>query len=351
MTKRALSFLLAFSLLLAIFANAAAGAEERSAEIYDVEGLKAVAGNPGGAYRLMNDLDMSGVEWVPVAFSGTFDGGGHTIYNLTVTQPGPDRRSAFDGNKKEYDTAFAGLFSVLENASVQNVKLVGVHVDIQNDSHCFAAGLAGYADRSTIKNCTVKGRINMVSSGVMVGVAGLIGYGCGKIERCNADVELVFEDRNRDSRCEEFMGGILACGIADIRACMVDIDGYDSCHGYVHNGGVVGMYYHCRTKYDAGVVNDNIVSGQIHFFEDNPDRRAYCKAVIGEDLSKPTQTKGNTDSFQSHETKNFDVVLKPEACEEPVYVETVIEPSGTQWGYVRHSCTGCGYAWTDSYYR
>ena len=284
MTKRALSFLLAFSLLLAIFANAAAGAEERSAEIYDVEGLKAVAGNPGGAYRLMNDLDMSGVEWVPIAFSGTFDGGGHTIYNLTVTQPGPDRRSAFDGNKKEYDTAFAGLFSVLENASVQNVKLVGVHVDIENDSHCFAAGLAGYADRSTIKNCTVKGRINMVSSGVMVGVAGLIGYGCGKIERCNADVELVFEDRNRDSRCEEFMGGILACGIADIRACMVDIDGYDSCHGYVHNGGVVGMYYHCRTKYDAGAVSDNIVSGQIHFFEDNPDRRAYCKAVIGEDL-------------------------------------------------------------------
>ena len=191
----------------------------------------------------------------------------------------------------------------------------------------------------------------MVSSGVMVGVAGLIGYGCGKIELCNVDVELVFEDRNRDSRCEEFMGGILACGIADIRTCMVDIDGYDSCHGYVHNGGVVGMYYHCRTKYDAGAVINNIVSGQIHFFEDNPDRRAYCKAVIGEDLSKPTQTGGNTDSFQSYETKNFDVVLKPEACAAPDYTETVVPPSGTQWGYVRHSCNGCGYSWTDSYFQ
>ena len=95
MIKRALAFLLAFSLLPCIFA--AVCAEGQFTEIYDADGLKAIADNPGGAYRLMNDLDMSGVEWVPLAFSGTFDGGGHTLYNLTVRQPGPDRRSAFDG--------------------------------------------------------------------------------------------------------------------------------------------------------------------------------------------------------------------------------------------------------------
>jgi len=343
--------LIVFLIALALVAGAPgpARAEGEPSPIYDVEGLRAMADAPQGRYRLMNDIDMSGADWTPIAFSGELDGGGYGLYNLRVTGTGAQTRVTRDGNMKEYDTTFAGLFSVLENAVVRNLKLVGAEVLVENDAHCFAAILTGYAQDSTVSGVSVSGRVRMNSRGVMVGVAGLAGFGCGRFDRCDAKVELIFEDRNFDSRCEEFMGGVLACGIADIDACMVDIDGYDSCHGYVHNGGLVGMYYHCGTKYASGPVNNNIIEGRIRFFEDNPDRRAYCKAVIGESLSKPTQTKGNFDAFKRDEVKTFDVVLLPEQCAEPSYVETVVPPAGGRWGFTRHKCSVCGYSWTDSY--
>ena len=344
--KRLISLLLA---LLLAAAAAPALADEAVTEIADVEGLLAMARRPQGRYRLVSDIDMAGIDWTPIAFSGELDGGGHCLYNLHVTRAGEETRVTRDGNMKEYDTAFAGLFSVLENAAVKDLRLTGAQVDIENSTHCFAAILAGYVDRSTVSAVSVNGRVRMNSYSVMVGVAGLAGFGCGSFDRCDAKVELIFEDRNFDSRCEEFMGGVLACGIAEINACMVEIDGYDSCHGYVHNGGLVGMYYHCGTKYDSGPVNNNIIEGRIRFFEDNPDRRAYCKAVIGESLSKPTQTNSNFDAFLRDEVKKFDVVLLPEQCAEPSYQDTVVPPTGGRWGYTKHVCSVCGYHWTDTY--
>ena len=347
--KRLMCMMLAAAMILGAALAVSAQAEEAETKIYDVSGLRAMADAPNGRYRLMNDIDMGGVDWTPIAFSGELDGGGHGLYNLTVTAAGVETRPTHDGNMKEYETEFAGLFSVLENATVRNLKLVGANVSVENQTHCFAAILAGYVDRSRVSEVSVHGRVRMNSSSVMVGVAGLAGFGCGSFDRCEAKVELVFEDRNFASKCEEFMGGVLACGIADITACMVNIDGYDSCHGYVHNGGLVGMYYHCGTKYASGPVSNNIIDGRIRFFEDNTDRRAYCKAVIGESLSKPTQTKNNLDTFKRDETKDYSTVLLPEQCGEPSYVETVVPPSGSRWGYTRHECGGCGYHWTDNY--
>ena len=345
--KRMIAACLAALLLLA--GAGRVRAEEAFREIYDVEGLRAMASAPEGRYRLMNDIDMAGVDWTPIAFSGELDGGGHCLYNLTVTRTGEETRVTRDGNKKEYDTTLAGLFSALENASVHDLRLTGAQVTVTNDTHCFAAILAGYIDESAVSAVSVQGRVRMTSHGVMVGVGGLTGFGFASFDRCDVKVELVFEDQNFDFRCEEFMGGVLACGIAEIDACVVDIDGYDSCHGYVHNGGLVGMSYHCGTHKEGKPVTNNIIEGRIRFFEDNPDRRAYCEATIGEPLTKPSRTHSNHASFKSDEVKTFDVVLLPELCDEPSYTETVVPPEGGRWGYTRHQCAGCGYHWTDTY--
>ena len=347
--KRALT-VWAVAVALALSALPAMAGEDVT-EIWDIAGLQAMAGAPHGRYRLMDDIDMGMVSWTPIAFAGELDGNGHALYNLTVTHPGAETRVTRDGNLKEYDTAFAGLFSTLENATVTNLRLIGAQVTVQNDQHCFAAILAGYADHTTIDNVTVQGRVHMTSYAVMVGVSGLVGYGCGVFTRCEAKVELVFEDRCFDHKCEEFLAGILSCGLATIDACAVDIDGYDSCHGYVHNGGVVGMYYRCGMDWRAGPVTNNIVDGRILFFEDNTDRRAYCKAVIGESLSVPTVEKGNHDTFTRDEVKTYDTVLLPETCAEPEYSATVVPPEGARWGYTRHTCVDCGYSWKDTYTR
>ena len=318
-------------------------------EIRTLAEFEAIAANPEGSYRLAADIDMMGANWQPMAFSGTLDGAGHTLYNLTVSGTGREIRETRDGNLKQYDTQFAGLFSTLENAEIEDLNIVGAEILMENESHCFAAVLAGYVNRSTIRGCSVSGRVHMVSHGVNVGIGGLAGYGCGDFEKCMADVELVFEDQYLDGRCEEFMGGLLACGIGNFMKCAVKIDGWDSCSGYGHNGGLVGMYYDCNLKVRGGLINDNLVSGQITFYENNPDRRAYCKPYLGEELTGPAEMTGNTCEFESNELMDYSEVLRPEQCENPRYVDTVTPPSCNKWGHTEHQCQDCGYHWSDSY--
>ena len=326
-----------------------AAAEDSATVIRDVQGLLAMAENPEGRYRLETDLDLGGTDWIPFVFSGELDGNGHGLYNLRVTQTGEEKAEAKDGNLKDYDIACAGLFSILRNATVRNLRIIGARVEIESEGDCFAAILAGACDHSTVENVSVQGASRLISHGVMAGVGGMAGYGCGTFKNCTALVEMVFEDRHLESKCEQFMGGILACGIADMTGCAADVSGFDSCHGYVHNGGLIGMYYHCGMNYPAGRVTNNAVTGRIHFFEDNRDRRAYCAGVIGEKLTKPSKMNNNVDTFVRDETRKTSVVLMPEMCENPVYEETVISPEENRWGYTIHRCTECGYSWADEY--
>lgn len=304
---------------------------------------------PSARYRLTADLDMSQTDWLPVAFSGSFDGGGHTIYNLNVTRTGNEVRTTADGNLKPYDTTFAGLFSTVENAVIDDLNLVGAKVSVKNEESCFAALLAGYAENSTISRCTVNGQVNMVSRGINVGIGGLAGYGRADFDGCEADVVLFFEDKRTQSRCEQFMGGLLASGTGNITHCTVTIDGYDSCRGYVHNGGMAGMYFNGAPHWRAGRVNHNTVKGRISFFEDNPDRRAYCSAYLGERLDPPIEMTGNTQQFTRDETTDTSVVLRPEKCDSPQYRIGVVPPTCTEWGHTEYLCQTCGHAWSDEY--
>ena len=348
-----LVFLLVLMAVLMIILAACAG--EPVIEIFDINGLQEISDHPGASFRLMNDIDMQGVDWTPVLLDGEFDGNGHGIYNMTVTQVGKDTRITVDGNRKEYETTFAGLFSVVEKgSSVHDLKIMGAHVTIEGKTHCFASIMAGYAMHCRIDNVTVEGRVRLDNEAVMSGVAGIVGFGSGIIHNCNADVELIFVDHNRTSRCEQFLGAIQATGYVQIQYCTVNIDAYVSCFGYCHNGGLLGMFYTSGTKFELGlenrVVNHNTISGRIYFFEHNPDRRAYCKAAVGETLTKMASRKPNDSKHFTHkETKNFKTILLPENCENPVYNSTVIPPADGEWGYTEHTCTTCGYTWRDSY--
>lgn len=346
--KKVLSLLLCLCLLL-LSAPVFAAEESGAIEITDAAGLAAIRENPSGSYVLAADIDLAGIDWVPMPFSGTLDGQGHTLYNLSVSRPGEEVRTTQDGNRKKYDTVFAGLFSTLESAEVRDLNLKGAYVNVDCDEHCFSALLAGFTDKSTVSNCTLEGRVHMIGHNVMVGVGGLYGFGCGAAESCKLTVELFFEDRCLDKRCEQFMGGILACGVANISRCTVKIQGFDSCHGYVHNGGLVGMHYQAGTRYAFVTISDNYVTGQISFFEDNPDRRAYCAPFRGESLTGLRVFSRNTENFERRETFDYSRVLLPESCESPDIADEVTPPECESWGYTRHVCSQCGHAWTDSY--
>ena len=323
--------------------------QEAAVEIWDAEGLRAMAENPSGAYSLAADIDMSGEAWTPFAFHGSLDGGGYSVLNLTVREPGAAVRETYDGNMKVYDTCFAGLFDELEGAEVRGLNLVNLRVDVETDLPCFIGGMAGYMENSRIENCSVQGILQLKAHDRMFGVGGIIGYGCGGVKDTRADVTLVCVDTDAASRDEQFMGGICAAGYPDINGCDVVISGFDSDHGYVHNGGLVGMYmfYPGGTQY-WGSVTDNRVTGRITFFEDNTSRRAYCSAFIGEIVSWDFENGRNRDDFVRDEVFAYDVDLMPHACENPALREEVTAP-GCGFGYTAYVCGTCGYRETDHY--
>ena len=120
---------------------------------------------------LTADIDLTGKNWTPIGtsfsnkYTGTFDGGGHTIKGLTVTT----------------NDQFVGLFGSIGYAgTVKNVMMEDVQIT-SNRSSGFAGGVAGYSD-GTIENCSVSGS---VSGTVYVG--GVVGAQIdGSITGCSS---------------------------------------------------------------------------------------------------------------------------------------------------------------------
>lgn len=340
-----------FLLVLVLCAPVGVSALEGKTEIYTPEDLLAIADNPSGSYVLMADIDMTGVSWPCPAFSGELDGNGYAILNLTVTQPADTTKTAYDGNYKPYESQFAGLFSYLENAEIKNLSLINMRALVTTDSPCFLGGIAGFCWNSTISGCTVQATLELRAHDGMFGVAGLVGYGSGTVEACDLDVTLICTDTDKDTKDEQFMGGILANGFMDIKKCNVKLDGYSSEYGYAHNGGLVGMYY--QKPFDPkaehhGRVVYNSIDGKITFFECNSDRRAYCKAVIGEPVADRYGEDYNKQNFQRDERREYDVELRPHSCESPVYTAETVDAGCDSFGYTRYTCA-CGYSYLDDY--
>ena len=123
---------------------------------------------------LDKNIDLTGKVWTPIgtdydnAYTGTFDGGGHTITGLTITT----------------NDQYAGLFGYLGNfgkfGTVKNVVMDGIQITC-NHRLGYAGGVAGYS-RGTIENCSVSGS---VSGTVYVG--GVVGAQIdGSITGCSS---------------------------------------------------------------------------------------------------------------------------------------------------------------------
>lgn len=324
---------------------------QNSTPITSYEDLLKIKNNPSGDYILMNDLDLSGKNWIPLTFTGTFDGNGHSILNITIKETGNTIRTSYDGNMKTYDTVFCGFFDILEEeAIVSNLNLVNIRADINCDTPCFIGGIAGYMDKSSIKDCTISGNLSLTTTAKMFGVGGIAGFGNGAIDRTNADMTLICIDNNKTEKNEQFLGGAYATGYIGLGDCNIKVNGFVSDHGYVHNGGLVGMFalYPAGTQYTSYITNNHI-EGIISFFEDNTDRRAYCAEYVGEVLNWSYDWGGCTANFTRDEHDDYDTILLPDMCENPQYTKTVTESTDEQYGYTTYTCSQCGYTYTDNY--
>lgn len=347
--KKATSILFAVILLFTLLPCAAA--QSARIEIASREDLLRIADNPSGDYVLTADIDLSDAPWTPIAFCGRLDGAGHTVGNLTVRETGGETAETYDGNYHTYEASLAGLFSTVHDATIQDLRLLNADIRIETDRDCFLGAIAGYAAHTTIQNCTVTMRGYLTHTATDVGLGGLLGFSYDCLtDGCTVDAELVFADENREVLCEEFLGGVFACGFGTVKGCTVRTRGYADVYGYAHNGGVIGMFKLSKEKPKAPMyLRDTTVDAEIRFFEVTPSRRAYCKALIGEDNIKFCRLVRNREAHFVRAESREPVPQRPESCASPAYTEAVVAPTCTEWGYTTFTCTGCGYSFSDRY--
>lgn len=140
-----------FKKLLGVFLLLGATVLNAQVHITDANGLNDMRNDAAGSYVLDNDIDLTDFEWVPFEFTGTLDGKGFAVQNLEV----------------ELNDENAGLFSVLNNATVSNLGVTDAYIFCNNNG----GALAGKALNSTIIKCYATGEVN---SGGLTG--GLFGF-------------------------------------------------------------------------------------------------------------------------------------------------------------------------------
>lgn len=130
---------------------------------------KYVNRDPEAKGKLMADIDLSGITWEPMCpdgegYTGVFDGNGHVIRNLSISQS--------VNNKRIYNYrttgffAYLGVEAVLQNLGIENA-------EIKTSDLCTYGGvLVGVAAYAKMQNCYSSGTIvfeNVIYAGGVIG--------------------------------------------------------------------------------------------------------------------------------------------------------------------------------------
>ena len=273
--------------------------------VTSAEGLKNIAKLVNEEWKLDinitldNDIDLTGIDWTPICpdnskkYTGTFDGGNHTITGLTVT--GSNR--------------YAGLFGQIgPGGTVKDVVLTEVNVT----SGTFVGGVAGWSFGGNIENCSVSGSVSG-SSGSDVG--GVVGYQqVGSITGCSSSATVKGTER---------AGGVVGVtngGTTLLTACYatgnvtVENDGTSNAWA----GGIVGMngtgtLIAC---YAAGNVSGNIVGGAVGVNYANVTA-CYWSGLPDNDNGGATKVDGTTVTWQNAVDA----------------MNTALQSAGSEWRY------------------
>ena len=132
-----------------------------------VNGSNGQTQNRGAYAVLTTNIDLNNEPWTPIgpdrdsAYTGTFDGQGHTVKNLSVTvnvQPGR-----------------AGLFGCVKDGTIRKLTVAGSVSCTANQGWC--GGIAGYAMDETIENCASLCTVSCTGIDARVGgIVGLVDY-------------------------------------------------------------------------------------------------------------------------------------------------------------------------------
>ncbi|MDR1899953.1 MAG: hypothetical protein LBQ55_08105 [Treponema sp.] len=166
-----------------------------------------------GNYTLTANLTLA--DWTPIGtdtspFTGTFDGGGHTV---TITGIGAAAVQA---------SPYIGLFGYVKNGTVRRVKLSGT-MNVSRDSAAasalFAGGIAGYLENSSLLDISSDMVMNAESVRGFVYAGGLAGFGRNlTITRCTGTGVVSAAGRGHNSSAGGIAGYLAQSAVSDCRA-------------------------------------------------------------------------------------------------------------------------------------
>ena len=241
-----------------IFAGGS-GSSEDPWKIATAEQLDRIRDDLTGHYTLIGDIDLSGYEnWMPIgtfqprsdapedaevphpdyAFTGTFDGAGHTISNLTISCEAPMGAGLFGcASGTESNAASIGHFT-LKDINVSGFYLVGGAVGLQ------------------FMNCPVSD-IHLEGDNKltgMQGIGGIVGTGFDLISDCSATADVIVS--GDDGAC----AGLIAGGttMSSIKNCQVT-GGSITAEG----NAAWGFGALCGAPWGAAEITDCKVSGTV----------------------------------------------------------------------------------------
>ena len=285
--------------------------------VYNANGLMNVAELVNGGKTDINitldkNIDLTGKDWTPIGtsfsnkYTGTFDGGGHTIKGLTVTT----------------NDQFVGLFGSIGYAgTVKNVMMEDVQIT-SNRSSDFAGGVAGYSD-GTIENCSVSGS---VSGTVYVG--GVVGAQWdGSITGCSSSATV---------KGMVYVGGVVGQtnGGATLTACYATGNVIIEIHPTknISGGGLVGFNGGSRgllACYATGnVTSTGSSTGKVHisgFLGDN-----YTTVTACYWKNNHEQGIGYNDKATEATKVDGSVVTWQNAVD---VMNTALQNAGSKWRY------------------
>lgn len=156
---------LTFALLISCFSFSAFA----EIEINDEAGLKAIANNLAGSYKLMNNITLT-EDWTPLGeFTGILDGNGHVISGLKLSVSGSAK----------------GFFSKMTNASISRLGFENAQIKPGNTSGNTQIGvIVGDMYGGSISECYVANSV-IVGYEHLGSIAGRINRGA-TIENCYA---------------------------------------------------------------------------------------------------------------------------------------------------------------------
>jgi hypothetical protein len=194
-------------------------------EISTVADLKKIGSeySLNGKYIQTQDINLNGENWTPIGigpettvanhFTGTFDGNGKTITNLTVN----------------YSAEGAGLFGFIGIGGLVKNIIVGSGSSVTNSNDGSTGGISGYSNGS-IENCVNNAAISGKSN-----VGGIVGTGG------NASKVTGSHNKANVTGTASNIGGIVGTGATEVTSCS-NIGAVESTHTGANGcaGGIVG---------------------------------------------------------------------------------------------------------------